>query len=393
MRNVLSDTVLLPCGQSLKNRLVKSAMSDSLADGEGDATDRQARLYERWAQGGVALSVVGEVQVDCRFPEKPGNLVLSDQSDLVALRALTRRATINNTHIWAQLGHAGALSDPAISQPAGPSALDLEGLQCRAMSSSEIKALPSVFAKAALLAKEAGFTGVQIHAAHGFLLSQFLSPLFNHREDDYGGLISSRCRIVIEIVESVRGVVGSDFPIGIKINSSDQLEGGLEESEALELIALLNDTSVDLIDISGGTYFPGAKASSDASGSGPYFLAFAKKARQLTRIPLMLTGGFKTHHQVLDVIDSDIVDCVGLARAMIVNPSLPNAWLKGKGDPIFPRFTTTPPGGVTAWYTMSMTAISEDQDQVFLLDLPSAIDLYDARDAQRRDGWLKKFSV
>lgn len=239
----------------------------------------------KWAEGGIALFIIGEVQVDSRFPEKPGNLVLSEKSDLAALKALTRRATINGAHIWAQLGHACALSDPTISSAAGPSALKLDGLQCRALSLDEVKALPSTFAKAALLAKEAGFTGVQIHVAHGFLLSQVLSPLFNHREDEYGGSVVNRSRIIVEVIDAVRAVVGAEFPIGIKINSSDQLEGGLIESDALEFVTLLNNTSVDLIDISGGIYFPGAKASSDAAGSDPYFLAFAKKSPPTYQYP------------------------------------------------------------------------------------------------------------
>jgi 2,4-dienoyl-CoA reductase-like NADH-dependent reductase (Old Yellow Enzyme family) len=139
-----------------------------------------------------------------------------------------------------------------------------------------------------------GFSGVHIHAGHGFLLSQFLSPLFNLRNDGYGGSIEARCRILLEIIHAVRRAVGPLFSIGIRINSSDKLEGGFSEIDSLEAIRLIDQTSIDLIDISGGTYFPGAKSSSDSSGRGPYFLNFSRLAKDVTKIPLMLTGGFKT---------------------------------------------------------------------------------------------------
>ena len=246
--------------------------------GRPDPTEAQARLCERWAQGGVALSVIGEVQIDPRFPERPGNLALHAGSDTQAMRTLTSRAVVDGAHLWAQLGHAGALSHRPISEPKGPSALDLEGPRCAAMPIQEVQALPERFASAALQAQAAGFSGVQVHAGHGFFLSQFLSPLFNHRSDGYGGSIEARCRIVIDIVNRVRSAVGPSFPVGIRINSTDQLGGGLTEADALEVVRMLDRTSIDLIDLSGGTYFPGAKASSDNAGPGPYFLDFARRA-------------------------------------------------------------------------------------------------------------------
>lgn len=353
----LSRPLELPCGAVLKNRLVKSAMSDSLADGEGNPTAAQIRLYERWAEGGVALSIIGEVQGDPRFPEKPGNLVLGANSNLEMLRLLAARASINGAHIWPQLGHAGALSHAPISQPEGPSALEISSLQCKGMSIAKVKQLPDIYAKAALLAQEAGFTGVQIHAGHGFLLSQFLSPLFNRRSDQYGGAIEARCRVIVEIIDKVRQTVGTAFPIGIKINSTDQLEGGLTEEDALEALRILNQTSIDLIELSGGTYFPGAKSSSDSSGGGPYFVDFAQRARAVTNVPLVATGGFKHRAQTLSSLARGAVDMVGVARAMVLTPSLANDWLiKNAGDPVFPRFEAVPPGGITAWYTMRLTA-------------------------------------
>jgi 2,4-dienoyl-CoA reductase-like NADH-dependent reductase (Old Yellow Enzyme family) len=389
--HVLRSTLELPCGAILKNRLAKSPMSDSLGNGEGDPTEAQIRLYEKWAEGGTALSIIGEVQGDHRYPEKPGNLVLGPKSNQQALKLLASRSLVKGAHLWTQLGHAGALSYLPISRPKGPSALDIEGLQCAGMSINEVQELPGMYARTALHAKTAGFSGVLIHAGHGFLLSQFLCPLFNHRNDGYGGSIEARCRIVLEVISEVRRAVGPSFPVGIRINSTDKLEGGLTEVDALEVVRLLDQTSIDLIDISGGTYFPGAKASSGSSSRGPYFLDFARRAKGITHVPLMATGGFKRREQAVDAVASGAVDMVGLARAMVLDPQLAKAWLTEKGgDPDFPKFESNPPGGITAWYTMRLTALGEDREDAFTLDLPSAIRIYEDRDAQRCIAWRNR---
>jgi 2,4-dienoyl-CoA reductase-like NADH-dependent reductase (Old Yellow Enzyme family) len=391
--HTIASSLQLPCGAIVKNRLAKSAMSDSLGNGAGDPTEAQIRLYERWAQGGVAISFIGEVQGDPRFAEKPGNLVLGEHTNQRALRSLASRGTIEGTHLWTQLGHAGALSHPPISYPKGPSALDIEGLRCEGMSVAEIRELPAMYARTALQAKSAGFSGVLVHAGHGFLLSQFLSPLFNHRDDSYGGSIVARSQIVLEVIDAVRKAVGPSYPVGIRINSTDQLEGGLTEADALQVIALLDQTSIDLIDISGGTYFPGARASSDGAGGGPYFLDFAQRAKPLTQVPLMATGGFKRREQAIDALTSGAVDMVGLARAMVLDPKLAQNWLSAAGgDPDYPRFESAPPGGITAWYTMRLTELGEDRENQSTLDLPSAIRTYEERDAQRCVQWRETFS-
>lgn len=384
----------LPCGAVLKSRLIKSAMSDSLGDGTGHPTEAQMRLYERWAEGGIAASIIGEVQGFSGFAEKPGNLVLNAHSNLEKFQRLAERGQKNGGLLWLQLGHAGALSYAPTSAPKGPSALNLEGLTCDALSPDEIKRVIEQFAQTARLAKQSGFGGVQIHAAHGFLLSQFLSPLFNNRDDDYGGSIENRMRLLMETIEAVRDAVGPDFPIAVKLNSSDQLEGGFSQDEALMVIKALDNTSIDLLDISGGTYFPGAKSASDSAGKGPYFLEFAKQARKLTNKPLMLTGGFKTKEQALTAITSGIVDFVGLARALIIAPPLPNQWQKDENLVLnFPRFTHSPEGGVTAWYTMRITDIGDDKaiDDKFDLDIDKAIETYEARDRERTQIWLEHF--
>lgn len=391
--SILSQPLDLPCGVQLKNRIIKAAMSDSLGDGCGNPTQTQMRLYERWADGGTALSLIGEVQTIPQYPEKPGNLVLVADADMPAFEALAIAGSVNGAHIWPQLGHAGALSHAPISQPKGPSALNVDGFQCAGMRLEEIQELPHQFACAAVLAKKVGFGGVLIHAGHGFLFSQFLSPLFNVRTDSYGGSIEARFHIIGEVIDAVREAVGPSFPIGIKINSTDKLVGGLSTEDALQVVRLLHETSIDLIDVSGGTYFPGAASSSDgASATGPYFIDFARRAKSLTSIPIMLTGGFQTREEAVTAIKEGSVDAVGLARAMALHPDLASRWMSDAGsDPQFPVFDPPPRGGITAWYSMLLTAIGEESEDQFDLGPGTALEAYDARDVKRCELWKQRF--
>jgi 2,4-dienoyl-CoA reductase-like NADH-dependent reductase (Old Yellow Enzyme family) len=385
--SALFKPLTLPNGRVLKNRIIKSAMSDSLGDGQGNPTAPQMRLYERWAEGGLAASIIGEVQGDRRYPEKPGNLVLDGDANHEAFRELARRGSANGADLWLQLGHAGALAHLPVSTPRGPSEIDFPDFRSEAMSLAEIQTVPDCFAKTALRAADLGFGGVQIHAAHGFLLSQFLSPLFNHRTDAYGGSIQARMRLLIETVEAVRAAVPPGFTVAVKLNATDQLDGGLTEEDALKVVAALEGKSVDLLDISGGTYFPGAPSSSDRAGNGPYFVEFARAARQLTSIPLMATGGFKHREEAEAAVLSGDVDAVGLARGFVLDPSLPAKWQTGKTDPAFPRFAALPPGGMTAWFTMRMADIGAGREELVERDINRAIAEYENRDEQRVALW------
>ncbi len=369
-------------------------MSDSLGDGRGNPTGAQINLYKRWAQGGLALSIIGEVQGSPHFAEKPGNLVLNPSADLESFRTLADGGRTNNANLWIQLGHAGAMADVPISLAKGPSALDVPGLNCAELTLDEIQAIPAEFARTSALAQQVGFGGVEIHAAHGFLLNQFLSPLFNKRTDAYGGALKNRMRLLLEVVDAVREAVGPRFPVGIKLNATDQLEGGFQQDEALTVIAALDAKAIDLIDISGGTYFPGAPSSSDRAGSGPYFLDFAERARANTKIPLMVTGGFKTFEQAESAVSQGKADIVGLARALVVAPDIPNKWQSGQEKhPPFPRFNAPPEGGVTAWYTMQITKIADGAEPLRADELTDAIDVYEARDRKRHAIWNDHFGT
>lgn len=384
----------LPCGAVLRNRLAKAAMSDELGDGCGRPTAAQAVLYGRWADGGAGLSIIGETQISPRYPENCANLVLDPLSSMDRFRALTRAATGDGAHLWAQLGHAGALAAPVGGAAKGPSALSAPGIAAEALSVAEIEALPGSFARAAGNAIEAGFTGVEIHAAHGFLLSQFLSPLFNKRDDQWGGAIENRARLLTMVIGAVRSAVGPDVPVGVKLNATDQIAGGLSVDEALDVISLLDGSPLDLIDISGGAYFPGAANASDGKGRGPYFLDVAAAARRRTTIPLMTVGGFKRRTEVLDALNSGAVDIVGLARAFVLDPNLPGRWLgeeADEADPAFPRFGESPPGGVTSWYTARIEALSRNAENDFHMPLERTLAEVTRRREEKTALWRRHF--
>lgn len=389
----LADPLRLPCGAVLRSRIAKSAMSDSLADGTGDATEEQAALYRRWAEGGIALSIVGEVQGDPSALENPGNLVLNAGSDVRALKKMTAAATAGSAHLWAQLGHAGALAHPGVGRRVGPSALSLDGLRCSAMTVDEIEALPALFAETARIARSVGFTGVQVHAAHGFLLSQFLSPLFNRRDDAWGGSLENRLRLPRAVLHAVRKAVGPDFPVGFKINATDGLEGGLSVEDSLAAIRSIDADGIDLLEISEGTYFPGAPSSSDGDGGGVH--AFCREVRRTIPAPVMAAGGFKTGAQAFDALKQGTVDVVGVARAAVLDPELGRHWLGGTGpDPAFPRFPSpVPSGGITAWYTLRIAAIAEGREVAFDATPVEALALMRDRDKERAPRWRARFAL
>jgi 2,4-dienoyl-CoA reductase-like NADH-dependent reductase (Old Yellow Enzyme family) len=392
----LGKPLSLPCGAALKNRIFKSAMSDSLGNGAGNPTEAQAALYGAWARGGAAAAIVGEVQCLPDTLEKPGNLVLAPDRDAAAFAELANRGTTNGAALWAQLGHAGALAYAPLGRPRGPSALDLPGLSCEEMPLGEIEALPVLMAEGAARARDSGFTGVQVHAAHGFLLSQFLSPLFNRRTDRWGGSLANRAGLLIETIAAVREAVGANFPVAIKLNATDRIDGGLSEEDAASVVGMLDATSVDLIEISGGTYFPGAKSSGGGRPGEPYFLDFARVARSRTRKPLAAVGGFKSFAQAETAVAEGILDAVGLARPLALMPQLPSDWIGyGGPDPVFPRFEDPAEGAVTAWYTLRLAALGGEPLPGFGLDAPpdanAALDAYNARDRARHPLWHKRF--
>lgn len=334
----LDTPLILKNGVVIRNRFLKSAMSEQLGDRNHDPVPGLANAYHRWADGGIGLAVSGNIMIDRRALGEPHNVVLDDQSDLNAFRHWTGAATGNGAHLWAQLNHPGK-QIPAfiVKEPVAPSAIPLgRGLEKafntpRAMTEDEIRATIQRFADAAGQARDVGFTGVQIRGAHGYLVSQFLSPRHNQRADQWGGSAENRMRFVLEIYHAMRAVVGDSFPIGIKLNSADFMKDGFTEEESIGVVKALADAGIDLIEISGGTY-ESPSMMGDGHDKRPestrrreaYFLTYAEKVRAVTDVPLAVTGGFRSAAGMADAITSQATDMVGLARPLALNPDLPN---------------------------------------------------------------------
>jgi 2,4-dienoyl-CoA reductase-like NADH-dependent reductase (Old Yellow Enzyme family) len=346
----------LPCGATLPNRLAKAAMTEGVADEHLRATDRHASLYRLWSEGGAGLLITGNVQVDRQVLERPGNVAI-DITDPVTtapearsrLAAWARAGTVAGNHLWMQIAHAGRQSPRYVtSQPLGPSAVQLELLgnyaRPRALTEAEILDLISRFAAAAVVAREAGFTGVQVHGAHGYLISSFLSPVTNRRADAWGGSLENRARFLIETLRAVRAAVGRDFPVALKLNSDDFRQGGFSNEECVQVVRWLNDESVDLLEVSGGNYeqprllgFEGKRSSAmpvrpSTRRREAYFAAYAETLREVARMPLMITGGFRTRAAMESAIAEGDCDVVGLGRPLCTEPDLPRRLLSGEAD-------------------------------------------------------------
>eukprot|EP01123_Difflugia_compressa_P003191 TRINITY_DN1407_c0_g1_i2.p1 TRINITY_DN1407_c0_g1~~TRINITY_DN1407_c0_g1_i2.p1 ORF type:complete len:440 (+),score=44.65 TRINITY_DN1407_c0_g1_i2:97-1416(+) len=331
--DVLSP-VVLPCGVVLKNRIAKSAMTECLADAGTNAPNiKHAVLYESWRRSGAGLLISGNIMVDRRYLENPWNVVVEDERHMNELSLWATRSGLECA-LWAQISHPGRQCPRSITTcPVAPSPIAVKMplpkimLTPRALEITEIKEIIQRFANTARILKKAGFSGVQIHSAHGYLLSQFLSPLSNKRTDAYGGNIQNRSRFLLEVVREVRIVVGNNFPIGVKINSADFQRGGFDENDSVEVIKMLQSERVDLVEISGGNYEQPAilgkfdKRSERTRARESYFLEFAEKFRNLfPDIPLMITGGFRSSKFIQDVIKNGSVDVVGIARPFCTEP-------------------------------------------------------------------------
>lgn len=338
----ITSPLALACGQTLPNRIVKSAMSEALGTMDNRVTPELVRLYQRWAQGGTGLLITGNVMVDRRALGEPGNVVLEDERDLDLLTQWASAATSNGSQIWMQINHPGRQSPKGLNaENVAPSAIGFgKSMQAffdvpRALRHDEIEDIIARFAAAAALARKAGFSGVQIHGAHGYLVSQFLSPLTNQRDDQWGGSAENRRRFVLRLLEAMRAATAPDFPIGIKLNSADFQRGGFSEDESLDVIAALADGGIDMIEISGGTYeapaMTGKRASTQAREA--YFLDFADKVRARVSTPLMVTGGFRTHAGMQAALDSGSLDLIGIARLLAIEPDAA-ARILGGNDPL-----------------------------------------------------------
>lgn len=360
MNNIdLNQPFTLPCGVTIPNRLCKAAMTEGVANSKLQATQRHATLYKRWADGGAGILITGNVLIDRYCLERPGNVSIDpapehgEPEGMDALRAWAKAGTSNGNQLWMQISHAGRQSPRYVtSKPVGPSAVQLELLgnyaAPRALLEHEILDLIQRFARVARIAKDAGFTGVQVHGAHGYLLSSFLSPITNQRTDQWGGKLENRARFLIEAVRAVRKAVGANFPVAVKLNSDDFRKGGFSHEDCLQVVKWLNDEQVDLLEISGGTYeqprLLGHTGSADSvkdeqpvqrestKKREAYFLNYAKAIREVATMPLMVTGGFRSRDAMQEALNDGVCDIIGLGRPLCTHPDTPKQLMNGKID-------------------------------------------------------------
>ena len=358
MPDVLARPLTLPCGAVIPNRLAKAAMTEGLATAQGVPTPALDQLYGLWSDGGAGLLLSGNIIVDGAHLERPGNVVIERAPNAAMREALARwarAATRNGNHFWAQISHAGRQTlKPVNPHPKAPSAVKL-GLpggqfgQPVALTIAEIEEIVRRFALCAAAVKEAGFTGVQVHAAHGYLLSEFLSPRSNLRTDRYGGELANRARALLEVVAAVRASVGPTFPVAEMLNSADFQKGGFAFEDSLQVAAWLEAAGVDLIEISGGTYeqprligvegmeaVEEQKVAQSTMMREAYFVDFALAMQEKVSIPLMVTGGFRLRAAMEQAITAGGADLIGLGRPMCVMTDAPAQLLAGLEE--LPRY-------------------------------------------------------
>lgn len=330
-------SVTLPSGLVLKNRLVKAAMEENLA--EADLTPSQVlkNCYNAWAKGGVGLIITGNVMVDHLAMTGPGGLALEHNTDITHFAELARLGQQNDSKIVMQINHPGrqvfkkmggkVLSASNVALSMGKHS-HLFG-QPKAMTHNEIDDVIERFTNTALQAQKAGFDGVQIHAAHGYLLAQFLSPLTNKRDDKYGGSLENRARLLTQITQKIKASCANNFSVSVKLNSADFQRGGFEPSDAQAVITLLSDLNIDFVELSGGSYeapaMQGKTADERTLAREAYFLEFAKTISEQSSIPIMTTGGISRLSVANNVIDSGVA-LAGIATALAYKPDLVSIW-------------------------------------------------------------------
>ncbi|MCU4582169.1 NADH:flavin oxidoreductase/NADH oxidase family protein [Acinetobacter gyllenbergii] len=337
------EKLVFPNGSHIRNRIAKAAMEENMADLNHAPSEELMRLYQAWADGGAGLIITGNVMVDRRAMTGPGGVVLEDEKYLDTFKRWAQIGRSKGAQVWLQINHPGRQMQANLGQETwAPSAvaLDLGKMSDRfntpiEMTQDVIAEVIQRFANTARLGEKAGFTGVEIHAAHGYLLSQFLSPLSNQRQDQWGGSLENRARILIEIVKAVRAVVSDTFTVAVKLNSADFQRGGFSAEDARQVVMMLNLQAVDLVELSGGSYEAPAMQGQARDGRTlareAYFLEFAQEIGKVASMPVMVTGGIRRKQVAEQVIESG-VDMVGIATALAIDPNLPNEWKQGQNN-------------------------------------------------------------
>ena len=298
------QALLLPNGVQIPNRIAKAAMEENMADLDNAPSAQLMELYRAWSDGEPGLLLTGNVMIDRRAMTGPGGVVLEDEKHLEKFRQWAAIGRAKGAQFWMQINHPGRQTMANLGQTAwAPSAvaLDMGGFskmfaEPRPMSETDIEEVIGRFANSARLAEQAGFTGVEIHAAHGYLISQFLSPLSNQRSDRWGGSLENRARLLLSVVKAIRAVVSADFCVAIKLNSADFQRGGFDADDARQVIEWLNDLPVDLVELSGGSYEAPAMQGEARDGRTlareAYFMEMAGELAKVAKMPVMVTGSW-----------------------------------------------------------------------------------------------------
>jgi 2,4-dienoyl-CoA reductase-like NADH-dependent reductase (Old Yellow Enzyme family) len=325
-------------GMTLANRFVRSATWEGLADQEGSVTPKLTAMMVELAKGEVGLIISGYAFVSPEGKSSPAQLAIHDDRFVAGLRGMVQAVHEAGGKIALQIVHAGRFADSALTglKPIGPSAVAKDGqTACRAMHQDDIANLVSAFIRAARRAKQAGCDAIQLHAAHGFLISQFLSPALNQRTDEYGGTLENRARFLIEVVRGIRKATGPTYPLLIKLNSEDFLEGGLTREESVKVAAMLEAASADAIELSGGTvaspqkFLPPRPGKLKIPQDEVFYREAAKLYKAKIGIPLMLVGGIRSYETAEGLIRSGETDYVSLGRPLICELGLVKRWRQG----------------------------------------------------------------
>ena len=372
MENDISKPLRMPCGAVLKNRIVKSAMSEALADEFNNPSEAHINLFSRWGESGASLLLTGNTPVDRDHLEHAGNFVLDEQSCMTAVKKLAASTKHGGAKILAQLSHAGRQTPEGVNaHPLSISdvPLQLPGYgkpQCA--SEKELNGVIDKFARSAALAKEAGFDGVEVHAAHGYLLSSSLSPKINTRSDHWGGSLENRARLTLSIVRAVRHETGKDFILAVKLNSSDFQKGGFSHQDSIAVARMLSSENVDFLEISGGNFESPVsyRHSQDKTGlpREAYFLEYARDIKAVIDIPLMVTGGFRSAAVMNDAIAAGHADLIGIGRPFIVAPDFPEKLLGAEIDSApalerdFPPADSLPRGAGLNWFCHQLALLA-----------------------------------
>ena len=402
MEDILKSKLILPCGKTLKNRICKSALTERIAEGSNLVNQKHLNLYEKWAEGNVGTVLTGNVQVDKRYLESAGNVAIEKSNykdQLELLKKWTEVGTKNNTNLWMQISHAGRQTPGDLNmRPVAPSdvGLKIPGRKYgtpKPLTNEEIEDVIERFIFTAKVAHDTGFTGIQIHSAHGYLMSEFLSPDINKRDDEWGGSLENRSRILLRIINGCRKALGDNYPISVKLNSADFQKGGFSAEDSSKVASMLSEAKIDLLEISGGTYEQPRLLGLDTVSINPkrseirkestiareaYFLAYSEEIKKVIDIPLMVTGGFRSRLAMETAINQGACEIVGIGRPLCSDPLSVKKLLDRSIDvlPTFEKTLSIGPGwlsqrspfrliqalnafGIQSWFYSQIRRISE----------------------------------